>query len=202
MAWHRPGDKPLSEPMMVSLLTHTCVSRPQWVKSVFPHENTASHTVHTWHFRMPNPKQWLMIYISSLMTIIRCRTNILTIIKREMGELKTHSLIDCIKITERMDLILETHPAECTITLEYLYVNWFNLEMTFFICLWKQFTRGWQDLGGYQNINILVSWPSLFYNDNSYTREDVICIGTGPRTLIQFKICHLTSIRNSIKQIK
>ena len=32
MAWHRPGDKPLSEPMMVSLLTHICVTRPQWVK--------------------------------------------------------------------------------------------------------------------------------------------------------------------------
>ena len=27
----RPGDKPLSEPMMVSLLTHICVTRPQWV---------------------------------------------------------------------------------------------------------------------------------------------------------------------------
>ena len=33
MAWRRPGDKPLSEPMMVSLLTHICVTRPQWVKS-------------------------------------------------------------------------------------------------------------------------------------------------------------------------
>ena len=32
MAWHRPGDKPLSEPMMVSPLTHICVTRPQWVK--------------------------------------------------------------------------------------------------------------------------------------------------------------------------
>ena len=32
MAWRRPGDKPLSEPMMVSLLTHLCVTRPQWVK--------------------------------------------------------------------------------------------------------------------------------------------------------------------------
>ena len=31
MAWHRPGDKPLSGPMMVSLLTHICVTRPQWV---------------------------------------------------------------------------------------------------------------------------------------------------------------------------
>ena len=35
MAWRRPGDKPLSEPMMVSLLTHICVTRPQWVKLFF-----------------------------------------------------------------------------------------------------------------------------------------------------------------------
>ena len=31
MAWRRPGDKPLSEPMMVKLMTHICVTRPQWV---------------------------------------------------------------------------------------------------------------------------------------------------------------------------
>ena len=31
MAWRRPGNKPLSGPMMVSLLTHICVTRPQWV---------------------------------------------------------------------------------------------------------------------------------------------------------------------------
>ena len=29
MAWRRPGDRPQSEPMMVSLLTHICVTRPQ-----------------------------------------------------------------------------------------------------------------------------------------------------------------------------
>ena len=33
MAWRRSGDKSLSEPMMVNLLTHICVTRPQWVKS-------------------------------------------------------------------------------------------------------------------------------------------------------------------------
>ena len=36
MAWRRPGDKPLSEPMMVSLQTHICVTRPKWVKSMKP----------------------------------------------------------------------------------------------------------------------------------------------------------------------
>ena len=29
MAWRRPGDKSLSEPMVASLLTHVCVTRPQ-----------------------------------------------------------------------------------------------------------------------------------------------------------------------------
>ena len=32
MVWRRPGDKPLSEPLMVILPTHICVTRPQWVK--------------------------------------------------------------------------------------------------------------------------------------------------------------------------
>ena len=31
MAWRRPGDKPLSEPMVVSLPTHICIARPQLV---------------------------------------------------------------------------------------------------------------------------------------------------------------------------
>ena len=33
---HRSGDKPLSEPMMVSLMTHICVARPQWVNWLTP----------------------------------------------------------------------------------------------------------------------------------------------------------------------
>ena len=34
--WRGPGDKPLSEPMMVSLTTHICVTRPQWVDFSVP----------------------------------------------------------------------------------------------------------------------------------------------------------------------
>ena len=33
MAWCRTGDKPLSEPMIVRLLTHICVIRPQWANT-------------------------------------------------------------------------------------------------------------------------------------------------------------------------
>ena len=46
MAWHRPGDKPLSKPMMVSLLTHICVTRPQWVEW-HSHVNTQSRRFET-----------------------------------------------------------------------------------------------------------------------------------------------------------
>ena len=34
MPWRCPGDKPLSEPMVVSSPTHICVTRPQWVKTI------------------------------------------------------------------------------------------------------------------------------------------------------------------------
>ena len=33
MAWRRPGNKPLSEPMVVGLSMYICVTRPQWVKT-------------------------------------------------------------------------------------------------------------------------------------------------------------------------
>ena len=33
MVWCRPGDKPLSEPMIVILLTRICVTRPRWVNA-------------------------------------------------------------------------------------------------------------------------------------------------------------------------
>ena len=34
MAWRRPDDKPLFEPILVSLLTHISVTRPQWANRI------------------------------------------------------------------------------------------------------------------------------------------------------------------------
>ena len=34
MAWCQPGDKPLSEPVIVSMLTHIYGTQPEWVKQV------------------------------------------------------------------------------------------------------------------------------------------------------------------------
>ena len=39
MDWRRPGDKPLSETMMVRSLTHICVTWPQWVNTLRPRQN-------------------------------------------------------------------------------------------------------------------------------------------------------------------
>ena len=45
MAWRRTGDKPLSEPMMISLLTHICVAQPQWVNK----QRWSKPTLKLWH---------------------------------------------------------------------------------------------------------------------------------------------------------
>ena len=42
-AWRRPGDKPLSEPMMVSVLTHICVMRPQWINETVWYQTTTRY---------------------------------------------------------------------------------------------------------------------------------------------------------------
>ena len=51
MAWHRPGEKPLSEPMLISLLMHIWVIGPQWVNPLC--------------FRQPNSSQQDLIYEES-----------------------------------------------------------------------------------------------------------------------------------------
>ena len=45
MVGRRQGDKPLSDPMVVNLLTHICVSRPQWVKCYWHLHNISSNSV-------------------------------------------------------------------------------------------------------------------------------------------------------------
>ena len=57
MAWCRPGDKPLSEPMVVSLPTHICVTPPQWF-------NTRSSNLvpHTLVFRSHNLQSLLDLF--------------------------------------------------------------------------------------------------------------------------------------------
>ena len=42
MAWHWPGDKPISEPMMVSLLMHICITQPQWLHKRIDHCQTGT----------------------------------------------------------------------------------------------------------------------------------------------------------------
>ena len=48
MAWCRPYDKPLSEPMMVILLTHICVTRPQWVIGIDTNIEVIVVSLTTW----------------------------------------------------------------------------------------------------------------------------------------------------------
>ena len=57
--WRRSGDKPLSEPMMVSLLTHICVTRPQLIKC-----KSATYMTTAWRF-------WLN---GVLLFLCMCRT--------------------------------------------------------------------------------------------------------------------------------
>ena len=54
MAWRRPGDKPLSEAMKVSLLTRICVAQPQWVNMRADMTNFEIIIMDTWRYKAEN----------------------------------------------------------------------------------------------------------------------------------------------------
>ena len=60
MAWRRPGDKPLSEAMIVSLLTHICVAQSQWVNGTSDARTT--HPYGGAHFA-----EATLLYIASIL---------------------------------------------------------------------------------------------------------------------------------------
>ena len=66
MAWRRPGDKPLSEPMLVGLLTHICFTRPQWVNDITNSNTTAMLCEHC------NVMWALQCYVSTAMLCEHC----------------------------------------------------------------------------------------------------------------------------------
>ena len=76
MAWHWPGDKPLSESMMVSLLMHTCITRPQWVKAWYD----ISHIMMiSWHgniFSVTGPLDSTVLNLLMLLVFWRGNFNI------------------------------------------------------------------------------------------------------------------------------
>ena len=53
MAWRRSGDKPLSEPIVVILLTHICVTRPQWVNPHYAGVPQGQHKVAQYRSLLP-----------------------------------------------------------------------------------------------------------------------------------------------------
>ena len=56
MAWRRPGDKPLSEPMVICLLTHICITRPQWVN--YGYNQLSGPPLLTWINFNPSMIKW------------------------------------------------------------------------------------------------------------------------------------------------
>ena len=69
MAWRRPGDKPLSEPMIFSLLMHLCITRPQQVKYwEKTHHSSPKRTRYGCHF-------WVQCLIYSTYFLLCCYVN-------------------------------------------------------------------------------------------------------------------------------
>ena len=77
MTWRREGDKSLSEPMIVCLLMHECITLPQWVKSNTVDQEVQHHIIikPQWVNSSPPPSAaYMRLGIgSALVQIMACR---------------------------------------------------------------------------------------------------------------------------------
>ena len=71
MAWRPPGDKPLSEPMMIRLLTHIRVTRPQWVK----HQVISSHNANQHLITPTGVSSWMKVKFCFFCTNLNLNLN-------------------------------------------------------------------------------------------------------------------------------
>ena len=126
MAWRRPSDKPLSGPMMVTLPTHICVTRPQWVKmkatppftiswracdsvplgkvptwsiaNRFPHDSNSNGIYTHWNFAK-NSKlySWRVLWL--LPSVIDYSTRVLTKYSHQKTYVGRQNVLQCSTMT-------------------------------------------------------------------------------------------------------
>ena len=132
MAWRRSGDKPLSEPMMVSLPTHICVTRPQRVKTirsisssfqmlrvfVYKFEFISGDQIHN---RLCNICIWGLCVLSSHISLLMLLRILvfyrITIIKSEMWFIN-----HCLKVRSWNNILCYMFYSVLTIIVYYIVV--------------------------------------------------------------------------------
>ena len=116
MAWRRPGDKPLSEPMLVRSLTHICVTRPQWVKQ----KRNYSHVLIISLYLLPILFYWFyLMVVSKILELIHCNNPNITY------------LLTC---QQWMGMSLKSPHVLCLCPLPNLSVCLYGIEIKQYIC--------------------------------------------------------------------
>ena len=146
MAWRRPGDKPLYEPMLVFVQTHICVNRPQWV-------NTEAERkwppFSRWHFQMYflewkllnlNKKfHWNLFPEFQLTYIIPALVEIMAIIWINDGLIYWHKyaslcLSDLTHLSwDKMAAISQTTFSNAFLWIKVTFLFWFEFHWSSFL---------------------------------------------------------------------
>ena len=169
MAWHRPGDKPLFVPMMVSLLTYICVTRPQWVEcwndcSAFQITCLETYDWHHGVLRIIQTPWWITLHpLHKLHTVVYIYMCISKLILSEKHVLvKTTKTLLCIRVLFRL---IHTFPVNSYIT--YFYICQVHLSISLVFPTWSPFY-----LIGHNCFFILfASWYRLSFWQYTFTES-------------------------------
>ena len=132
MACRRPGDKPLSGLMMVSLLTHICVTRPQWDKALS--NLTITLTVSSKHAVVPHRSKMRAKCTCFCESQVHLFVNNIEIFLLSFFPHFSSKPVGCICAWHYLFTVFISlhHPAQIIDSRSTISITWFNLIRTLY----------------------------------------------------------------------
>ena len=106
-AWRRPGDKPLSEPMMLSLLTQICITLPQWFNPLHA-QSLSGNIIHIYNSHHYSTMEYHTVLIFTLKKGKNTPFSIVNTLRpRKNGLHFPDDIFKCIFLNETISVSLE-----------------------------------------------------------------------------------------------
>ena len=131
MAWRRPGDKPLSKPMMGSLPTHICVTRPQWTILLVRMSRMAIHMTNTKVITAWKPINFLNLILAYVYTQCYGLYYIYNTNQRYSAWFTHKAILRCIKYLTYNYMLHEDIGTE----IKYLPISFYVKVLKLFFCI-------------------------------------------------------------------
>ena len=149
MAWRRPGDKPLSEPMMVSLTTHICFTRPPWVNVYISYRSFLNILLQQLFFHSGSIMAANLHYSDVIMSAVASKISSLTIVHSGAvysgADQRKHQKLRVAYLWEGNSPVTDEFPHKGSVTRKMFpfddVIMWQMTTKRVYICMYTPFSH-------------------------------------------------------------